>query len=252
MQIAEIFLFDKNATGARYNFDIVPLTKGEFRMAFVGDSITEGYNATSLEQHATFSKEFLLKDNKLGYTNGQVNSYESQLLGLLHDNNKTMKYAMMNYGRGAAKLMDPHGKIGTFYKESCRHEQMTKSLPHVVFIGHGYIDSLTPNFTAEKFVHTLSSYVQEVKNLPSKPIVMLVVPVVDKLLSEKGDLCMSNVNHPYFPAFSSSNCTLEQRLDLQQPYYKVANMTGIPDYHVINAFALLRLNPNVAAKDYFT
>ena len=55
---------------------------------------------------------------------------------------------------------------------------------------------------------------------------------------------MLNANDPCFPAFSS--------LDPQQPYYKVANMTGIPEHHVINAFALLRLNPNVAAKDYFT
>lgn len=33
--------------------------------------------------------------------------------------------------------------------------------------------------------------------------------------------------------------------------YKVANLTGIPVHHVINAWYLLRLNPNVTAKENF-
>lgn len=34
-------------------------------------------------------------------------------------------------------------------------------------------------------------------------------------------------------------------------YYNIANMTGIPEHHVVNAFQVLRLNPRVAANDFF-
>lgn len=163
-----------------------------------------------------------------------------------------MKYALMNYALGGGKLTNPSGTVGKYFPESCRHEQMTKSLPHVVVVGFGYMDLLQPNFTSEEYTHQLASYIQQVQNLPSKPIVMLTVPVTDKQLLHNGRVCRSNINDPYFPAFSSNYCSLEQRLDMQETIYKAANLTGIPDHHVVNSFALLRLNRDVAAKDYFS
>ena len=221
-------------------------------MVFVGDSVTEGYFATTLEQHGNFSNDFLLTDNKLGFANGQVNSFESLLRGLLQENNRTMKYAFMNYALGGGRLSNPYGEpVGKYFKDSCRHEQLTKSLPHLVFIGFGYLDQLQPNFTAEKYTDTLLAYIQEVKNLPSKPIVMLMVPVADRQMLFHGRECISNQNDARFPAFTKDGCYIDQRLDLMSTYYKVAKMTGIPDHHVINAFSLLRLNPDVAASKYF-
>lgn len=94
-----------------------------------------------------------MTDNKLGYTNGQVNSYPSKLRQLLHDNNATTKYAFMQYAHGDAKLVDTdHNK---YYPYTCRYEQLKKSLPHVVLTSIGYHDSLSPNFTVANYTNTL-------------------------------------------------------------------------------------------------
>lgn len=36
-------------------------------------------------------------------------------------------------------------------------------------------------------------------------------------------------------------------MDLQRTIYHIANLTGIPDEHVVNAWRILRLNPHVSA-----
>lgn len=69
-----------------------------------------------------------------------------------------------------------------------------------------------------------------------------------RLTMGHGKECISNPNDPYFPAFHP-NCTQPSMLDMQRTFYKIANRSGIPDHHVVNAWYLLRLNPDVPAKD---
>lgn len=80
---------------------------------------------------------------------------------------------------------------------------------------------------------------------------MLVVPTFTLQTLNDGKGLVSNPNDPVWPAFTNKSTPAVQRIDLQHTIYKVANMTGIPDHHVVNAWYLLRLNRNIAAKDLF-
>lgn len=42
--------FGKNPEGKKYNFNMVPLSLGEFRIAFAGDSVSEGSYGSTPEQ----------------------------------------------------------------------------------------------------------------------------------------------------------------------------------------------------------
>lgn len=103
----------------------------------------------------------MMTDNKLGYTNGQVNAYPSKLRQLLQDNNGTNKYAFMQYSYGDARLVETSDKDEEVYSKSCRMEQLQKSLPHVILTSIGYQDTLNPNFTVANYEKTLTSFVQQ-------------------------------------------------------------------------------------------
>jgi hypothetical protein len=64
----------------------------------------------------------------------------------------------------------------------------------------------------------------------------------------RGNECITNNNDPYFPGHHD-NCTILSMLDQQHIFYEIANMTGIPEYHVVNGWALMRLNPDIKARD---
>lgn len=78
---------------------------------------------------------------------------------------------------------------------------------------------------------------------------MLMVPTFNMQTLWGGRETITNPNDRIFPGISSK--PLGERLDMQHAIYKVANLTGIPEYHVVNAWYLLRLNRDVAAKDNF-
>jgi lysophospholipase L1-like esterase len=61
--------------------------------------------------------------------------------------------------------------------------------------------------------------------------------------------CITNPNDANFPSFRK-NCTQASMMDTAHVIYKVANNTGIPDYHVVNAWNLLRNNWHVAADQF--
>lgn len=42
---------------------------------------------------------------------------------------------------------------------------------------------------------------------------------------------------------------MDARIDLQRTIYDIANKTGIPPEHVVDAWELINLNPDVPAKD---
>ena len=44
---------------------------------------------------------------------------------------------------------------------------------------------------------------------------------------------------------------MDQQFDLQKVIYRVAKETGIPDHHVVNAWKLLRLDPDVKISEVF-
>lgn len=56
---------------------------GEFRIAFVGDSITAGNFGTTIEEMDALPQEPRLVDNKVGWVGGQYNTYPALLRNLL-------------------------------------------------------------------------------------------------------------------------------------------------------------------------
>jgi methionine synthase I (cobalamin-dependent) len=72
--------FNPNQTGKFYKFSVPKPSMREFRMTFIGDSITVGCCGTTLDKMNTFSEHDRLMDNKLGYWDGNVNAYPSLLL----------------------------------------------------------------------------------------------------------------------------------------------------------------------------
>lgn len=81
----------------------------------------------------------------------------------------------MNFGVSASTIT-PGVKFQSFY-DNCRYEQLKKSLPNFVFYSFGSMDTHLKNFTTEKFINSYVSLIKETQNLPSKPMVFLMVPV---------------------------------------------------------------------------
>jgi hypothetical protein len=76
-----------------------------------------------------------------------------------------------------------------------------------------------------------------------------MVPTFTRLTRNNGEECVTNPNDPFMP--SQTTCPHDAMIDLQYIIYKIAKMNNIPDYHVINAWVVTRLNPKIAAKDFF-
>lgn len=96
---------------------------------------------------------------------------------------------MLNYAIGGAKLFH-NGPQGKWYDQDCRYEQLTKSLPHVVYIAFGFMDSMDEGYNEEEYVNKYVQFIQTMQNLPSKPIVMLQVPMATRLTMEHGRDCV--------------------------------------------------------------
>lgn len=112
-------------------------------------------------------------------------------------------------------------------------------------MGFGGCDTLRTEFSEDRFIQYYSDYIKKVQAMPSKPIVMLMVPTFTRLTRNNGEECVTNSNDPFMP--SQTTCPHDAMIDLQYIIYKIAKQNSIPDHHVINAWAVLRLNPKIAA-----
>lgn len=180
-----------------------------------------------------------LTDNAMGFQGGANKGYPALLLDLLHKNNKTNDYAFMNYAIKEGGLMQFEDQ-NILFQDDCRAEQLNKSLPNFVVMNFGASDNVLPNFSEEEYIKLYTNQIKQIQDLPSKPMVFLIVPVYTRQTIDAGKEIITNVNDPYFPAFAE--VPLETRLDLQRSIYQIANNTGIPHQHVVNAWYMLRLN----------
>ena len=87
-----------------------------------------------------------------------------------------------------------------------------QSLPHFVFLTFGSTDSHQKSFTEEKFVNSYKKLIKDVHNLPTKPMVYLMVPVSNcndtKQLDVKSKKNQTNL------VGSSKNCSAEASKDM--------------------------------------
>lgn len=100
----------------------------------------------------------------------------------------------------------PGLKEFSFFKD-CRYEQLQKSQANFVFFGFGGMDQHTKNYTEEKFISEYVKLIKQTQNLPTKPMIFLMVPT----FTCKHKIIMENstdfINEP-------SKCTKEQSKDL--------------------------------------
>ena len=115
-------------------------------------------------------------------------------------------------------------------------------MPNFVVLGFGGMDQELKMFQSDKFVEDYVNFIKQVQALPTKPMVMLMVPVHTCLFT-------NHYKEDGRPFTVMGHCRPDQEVDLQRTIYKIANMTGIPDHHVVNAWKLLRLNPHMQASD---
>ena len=99
------------------------------------------------------------------------------------------------------------------------------------------MDSHLKNFTEEKFIQSYVQLIKETQNLPSRPLVFLMVPTFTcqhaLRLEGNPDMVSDFIGNP-------SECTKEQSRDMQKTILKIASLTEIPQYHVINAWSFIR------------
>lgn len=67
---------------------------------------------------------------------------------------------MLNYAKGGAKFV-PGGR-GHDYVGTCREEELFKSLPHVVYIATGYMDTMSPNYSEENYENVLMALIKKI------------------------------------------------------------------------------------------
>merc|ERR1719327_2086195 len=141
----------------------------------------------------------------------------------------------MNYGVSASTII-PGVKFHSYY-DDCRYEQLKLSMPNFVFFSFGAMDSHLKNFTEEKFINSYVQLIQETQNLPSRPLIFLMVPTFHCLHDLKLE---GNPNMVDDFIFDRSQCKPEQSRDMTKTIQKIAKKTEIPAYHIVNAWQLVR------------
>ena len=110
---------------------------GEVRIAFGGDSVTQGCCSRDFGEIAQLTDLERLTDQEDGTHQG-LQGFTYHLHELLRSHNSTIRYKILNYGIGAGSISSGH----TYqqFKHNCRGEQLERSLPHLVVLGFGGID----------------------------------------------------------------------------------------------------------------
>ena len=111
------------------------------------------------------------------------------------------------------------------------------------------MDQALKNYTEQNFVASYVDYIKKVQSLPSRPMVMLMVPVFTCLDIPTTTWDQDIQRLLFTTKLSCPN--LDQQFDLQKVIYRVAKEAGIPDHHVVNVWKLLRLDPDVKISEVF-
>jgi len=85
----------------------------------------------------------------------------------------------MNYGVSASTII-PGVKFHSFY-DNCRYEQLKKSMPNFVFFSFGAMDSHLKDFSEKKFINSYVQLIKDTQNLPTRPLIFLMVPTFNCL-----------------------------------------------------------------------
>ena len=127
----------------------LPKIKAEgFRVACVGDSITQGMGVM--------------------FNNPDKNSYPALLQGMLGN-----EYQVLNYGHSGRTLLTSGDQP---YRKSHFFTASLKIDPVIVLIMLGTNDSKPHNWNASEYEQELAEFVGLYKNLPSHPAVYLLIP----------------------------------------------------------------------------
>jgi len=87
------------------------------------------------------------------------------------------------------------------------------------------------------FIENYIKLIKDTQALPSKPLVFLMVPVFD----------CSALMPKYIPSTEADKiCPYKEGQSMLETIKKVASKTGIPEHHIIDAYAITRGKPHGA------
>lgn len=151
----------------------------------------------------------------------------------------------MNYGLGGATLTQP-GALHNFPQE-CQYRMLKESLPHAVFLGFGAMDTLLKNYNEQKYIQTYLSLIEEVRNLPSKPIIFLTVPLFSckhNIINMYSTAHMRGGSTHWLPADPKLCNEGDHAIPAFETAFKVAKQAGIPESRILNTYYHLRSGKN--------
>ena len=110
-------------------------------------------------------------------------------------------------------------------------------MPHFVFLGFGAMDSHLREFSDKKFMDSYIGLIKMIQELPTKPMVFLMVPMFNCL--HKLPLSGSTEMVSDF-LFDTSECKPDQSRDMTPLIKQIAANTSIPSDHIVNAWQITR------------
>lgn len=192
--------------GLKFKFQVPPpQTSNEIRIAIAGDSTTQGFTGSSSDNIRIKNLSQRLQDQTDGSQQG-LQGWPYLLHSLLQNNNKSIDYSILNYGVSATTIMSG-ANFNSFY-DTCRYEQLKKSLPNFVFLSFGGMDQHLRNYSEEEFIKSYTKLIGEIQSLPTRPMVFLMVPTYT---------CQHELKFLTNPEFkkgfvnSSAECSKEQK-----------------------------------------
>lgn len=105
------------------------------------------------------------------------------------------------------------------------------------------MDSHLKDYSEKKFIDSYVTMIKDTQNLPTRPMVFLMVPVA----TCQNELQPNDAQNMSAFITNGANCTAEQSKDMQSTIQKIASLTDIPQNHVVNAWQMIRTSRKVAA-----
>lgn len=147
----------------------------------------------------------------------------------------------MNFAAGGATLTTPG--VWHNFPEDCHYHLMKESIPHAVFLGFGAMETQLKDYSEEKYMQAYLNLIQEVRDLPSKPIIYMMVPLFgcsqgNKYIGFIGE--KKGGDKQWLKSEPGACDSGDHAILARDTALKVAKKAGIPDSRVLNTWDLLR------------
>jgi hypothetical protein len=153
----------------------------------------------------------------------------------------TLQYTFMNFAAGGATLTRPG--VWHNFPQDCHYHLMQESLPHAVFLGFGAMETQLKDYSEEAYIRAYLNLIEEVRNMPTKPILYMMVPLFG---CEQGNKYIGFIGEKkggakeWMKPKAGACDEADHAILARDTALKVAKKAGIPDSRVLNTWDLLR------------